>query len=101
PGADKCRLDRAAMRFPQAVRRGEKKRLHSGGAEPDDRTKVQIQCGRWTREENTPSAVWIVAEGGEFSADPVSHDPGPEGGGTGGIAIDRLYMLPPPPTGKG
>jgi hypothetical protein len=80
-GADKCRFFNPAMRSLQGRRAAggrTKKRLHSRRVEPEDRTEVQIQSnGRWTREEDTPSAGWAIAEGGGFGGYPVSTDQGP------------------------
>ena len=44
---------------------------------------------------------WTVAEGGEIQRRSGVAQSEPEGGGTGGIAIDRRYMLPDRPIGKG
>ena len=78
PESDKCRLLRAAMQFAQKLHGlAAKKRLHSRRVEPDDWTEVQNQSdGRLAREEDTPSAGWAFAEGGGFSASPVSKDRG-------------------------
>jgi len=80
--------------FAAIILRGAKKRLHSRRAEPDDRTEVQILSdGRWTREEDTPSAGWAFAEGGEFSDCPVVAQPGPREEETGQIDSDHVNML--------